>query len=497
MIRRDIVANFLGRSWSILMGIAFVPVYLATLGTEAYGLIGFYATLQAVLIIADLGLSWTITRELSQARTTGADAQRVANLLRTMETVYWLIAILVGVSVSIAISASTETWFRSSTLAAHEIRQVLQLMGAVLALQMPSLFYQGALNGFDRQPTTNLVASFSATLRWAGAALVIWLVSPTIQAFFVWQVIAAAVGTAIAARAAWRNVPNAQPRFDPRIIQRVWRFAFGVMASALAGVLAMQLDKLVLSRLIPLEQFGHYSLAVLLASLLPALATPLHTAFFPRFAQFHARDDVHSTCRLYHTGSQLLSVLIVPVALVLAVFPHEVLFIWTGSEVVAWQAGRLLSLLAIGNLLYSLAGTSNQLLIAAGWPVLSALVLTVLAAAILPALFVFVPRFGAVAAATIWVMATAAYLLAVVPVTHRRLLGGSLLQWGAWSVLVPIAIASSIFAAARWFIPVDSAISTKIALIGFAWTFATLCIAVVLPETRQRLSSMPIRWSGT
>lgn len=168
MVRRDIVANFLGRSWAMLMGIAFVPVYLAILGPEAYGLIGFYATLQAVLIIADFGLSWTITRELSRAPASGAGKHQLASLLRTLEIAYWLIAILAGAAVSIIGGALSERWFRSNTLSTDEIRQTLQLMGVVLALQMPSLFYQGALNGFDRQPTTNLIASLSAMLRWGG-----------------------------------------------------------------------------------------------------------------------------------------------------------------------------------------------------------------------------------------------------------------------------------------------------------------------------------------
>ncbi|OJX04177.1 MAG: hypothetical protein BGO72_11865 [Burkholderiales bacterium 70-64] len=498
MVRRDIVANFLGRSWAMLMGIAFVPVYLAILGPEAYGLIGFYATLQAVLIIADFGLSWTITRELSRAPASGAGKHQLASLLRTLEIAYWLIAILAGAAVSIIGGALSERWFRSNTLSTDEIRQTLQLMGVVLALQMPSLFYQGALNGFDRQPTTNLIASLSAMLRWGGAALVVWLVSPTVHAFFAWQVVAAAVGTGITAWAAWRNVAGEFRRasFDPRVLRQVWRFTFGILASAVAGVLAMQVDKLVLSRLVTLEQFGYYSLAVLLASLVPALVTPFHTAFFPRFSQAHAQGDWPTVSRLYHSGSQLLSMLIVPTALVLVFFPHELLLVWTGTEAAARNAGTLLSLLALGNLLYSLAGFPNLMLFAAGLPMISATVLIVLAACILPSLLVFAPRFGPIAAAIIWVVASAAYLLAIVPATHRRLLGGELLRWCTSSVLVPVAVASAVFAVAHWLMPADGAMPVQLFFVACAWTIATLCVAIALPEIRQRLAAVPMRSRG-
>lgn len=477
----------------MLMGIAFVPVYLAILGTEAYGLIGFYATLQAVLNIADFGLSWTITRELSRSP---ADKPQRANLLRTLEIVYWSISISTGLAVFVAGGVFSEYWFRSSALSADEIRQALQLMGIVLALQMPALYYQGALNGFGRQPVTNLVASLSATLRWAGAALIIWLVSPTIQAFFVWQVAAAAAGTGITAWAAWRNVAGKFRRasFDPHILRRVWLFTLGVFASAAAGILAMQADKLVLSKLLTLEQFGYYSLAVLLASILPALVIPFHTAFFPRLSEAYAQGDWPVVSRLYHAGSQLLSLLIVPTALVLIFFPHEVLYLWTGTEATAYNTSALLSLLALGNLLYALAGFPNLLIYAAGLPLISATVLIALAACILPSLFLFVPRFGPVAGSMIWAVACAVYLLAIVPVTHHRVLRGEFPRWIVWNMLVPVTTGAVIFTSARWLMPGGATVPVQFFFIGCAWSIATLCIATVLPEIRQRFVAIPKRF---
>lgn len=494
MIGRDILVNFLGRAWAMLMGVAFVPVYLSTLGTEAYGVIGFYATLQAILIIADFGLSWTITRELAQARAERTDRKRVANLVRTLEVSYWLIAALVSGVVALSGDYLANHWLQASELSANDVEQALHLMGAVLLFQMPSLYYQGVLNGLDQQPATNLIASLSATLRWAGAALVLWLYSSTIQAFFVWQVIAAALGTGITAWTAWRHVPSrfVDGRIDPSILGKVWRFTFGVMASAFAGVLAMQVDKLVLTRLISLEQFGHYSLAVLITSLLTALVTPLHTAFYPRFSEYHATGDVAATARLYDAGTQLLAVLVVPVAFVLVFFPEEILMIWTGNDAIARDAAELVSLLAAGNLVYCLTGIANLLLIAAGWPALSALALAGLAAGILPALIVFVPRFGSHAAAVIWLVACICYLLMIIPTTHRHLLGGRLLYWCTWSVLVPITWATAVFAMARWLLPHDARLSFAILLIGSAWAFATLFLACSLPAIRRRLIALSL-----
>jgi hypothetical protein len=65
-LRNNLIANVLGQGWSGLMNFVFVPVYIALLGIEAYGLIGLYASLQALYYILDAGMSATLNRELAR-----------------------------------------------------------------------------------------------------------------------------------------------------------------------------------------------------------------------------------------------------------------------------------------------------------------------------------------------------------------------------------------------------------------------------------------------
>lgn len=60
----------------MLMGLVFVPLYIKFLGMEAYGLIGFFATLQALFSILDLGLGATLNRELARASAHLGEAQQ-------------------------------------------------------------------------------------------------------------------------------------------------------------------------------------------------------------------------------------------------------------------------------------------------------------------------------------------------------------------------------------------------------------------------------------
>ncbi len=44
------------------MSLAFIPLYIKFLGIEAYGIIGFFTTLQAMFTLLDLGLGYTLNR---------------------------------------------------------------------------------------------------------------------------------------------------------------------------------------------------------------------------------------------------------------------------------------------------------------------------------------------------------------------------------------------------------------------------------------------------
>ena len=100
VIRRNVIANFAGKAWAVLMSLAFVPVYIKLLGIEAYGLIGFFLTLVAILSLLDLGLGTTLNRRLAQLSIEKNTAQEMCDLLRTLELIYLIIGIVIGATIA-------------------------------------------------------------------------------------------------------------------------------------------------------------------------------------------------------------------------------------------------------------------------------------------------------------------------------------------------------------------------------------------------------------
>src|SRR5207249_10182051 len=100
LIRRNIAANFAAQGWIALMGFIFVPFYLRFIGTEGYGLVGFFVLLSSTLALLDAGLAVTVTRQTAAyIKANDEDQSRIVSLLRTIECLFWILAFFIDLVV--------------------------------------------------------------------------------------------------------------------------------------------------------------------------------------------------------------------------------------------------------------------------------------------------------------------------------------------------------------------------------------------------------------
>jgi O-antigen/teichoic acid export membrane protein len=186
--QRNVLANFLGQGATALVAFVFAPLYLHFLGIEAFGLVGFYLTLQAAFVPVDQSLSLALNRGLASLSAEEGRAAEMRELTRTLEVVYWAAALMLGAAVLLLAPVLASYWVRPEALGSETVSQAIRMMGLVLALHWPLGFYAGGLSGLQHQALLNGLNAGMALVRSGGAVLVLWLVSPTIQAYFTWQV---------------------------------------------------------------------------------------------------------------------------------------------------------------------------------------------------------------------------------------------------------------------------------------------------------------------
>ena len=256
-----------------------------------------------------------------------------------------------------------------------------------------------------------------------------------------WQATLSAITLGVLAASVYRILPPAPvpARFSVAAVVGVWKFAGGMLGITVLVLLLTQVDKILLSRLLLLEDFGYYTLAATVASALSMLIGPITQAIYPRMVELTTRNDQAGLAAVYHQGAQLVTVLTAPAVLLLSFFAGGVVFLWSGNGSLAAQTAPILSVLVVGYFLNGLMWMPYQCQLAHGWTSLTLKVNSVAVIVLVPALFWVVPHYGAVGAAWVWVILNAGYVLISIHFMHRRLLPNEKWRWYFNDLALPIA----------------------------------------------------------
>lgn len=489
-LKLNTIANFAGRGWTAVLAFLFIPIYIKALGIESWGLIGFFMTLLAILNLLDMGLSATLNRELARLSARQHTSREQCDLVRTLETVYWIGAALLGLLVLAAGPVVARYWINSQDLPIETVTAAVRMAGLVFIFQFPFALYQGGLMGLQRQVLLNGVLAGMGTLRGLGAVAVVWWISPTIQAFFAWQLLVSVLQTFALRSCLWRLLPRdaKRPRFRKASLLSIWRFAAGMTGIALVTVFLTNLDKVLLSMLLPLDKYGYYMVGASAANGIYMLSAPLFIAAFPRFSQMVAAGDHERVARLYHLLCQTVAVVVLPVVAVVAMFSPEALMIWTRDPAIVEDAHLFVTLLVIGTGLNCLVGIPYALQLASGWTKLAFCQNIVSVIVVVPALIISTRLYGGAGAAVIWVALNASWVLITPHIMHRRLLPTEKWRWYLSDVAKPLLAVVVAAGVVRLLVPLEMLGPwTQFLVLSATWALAAVAAISLTPSLREML----------
>lgn len=430
MLKKNIVANFFGTIWTALMSLAFIPYYIKLMGVEAYGLIGFMASIQALAILLDLGLAQSLNRELATLSVKPENGNSIANTVRTLETIYWVIALLVFFVIFICANLIASNWLNSELLTKKDLIHAIWIIGAVIAVRWPIALYNGGFNGLQLQVKLNFIISLFATIQGVGAIAALIFIKPTIQVFLFWQLFVSFLQLVVMRHLLLKSFPpNEGGRFSKSVLTSIWRFTAGLTGITFTSILLMQTDKILLSKLLSLTNFGYYAFATTVASVIGRLTSPIFSAYFPKITALVAAKNEDDLIFNYHVGCQLVSILIFPISLGIIFYSQELLLLWTHNPDLVAQTWGLVVLLVIGNTLNGLMTLPYLLQLAHGWTKLTLYINSVLVAIAFPSIIYFTSLWGTIGAAWIWIIINAIYIFIGLYFIHRRLLVKEKWNW--------------------------------------------------------------------
>lgn len=350
-LRNNILANYIGTGFVVLAPMLALPYYLHALGSNVWGLVGFITALQAVLTMIDAGMSQTLVREFALRLDVGGGSKNAtAALLFGFERIYWTFALIAGCIVALLASFIAKNWLNLGDLPIALGQQAVYGAAALFAVQFPGSVYRSLLVGAQAHVKLNGVLLSGAFLRHIGAIAVVTM-WPTLMAYLIWHIAIAFLETLVRANLAWAILSTKRSLIGWQIdeLRPTWTIIASMSGAAFFGALTVQMDKIILSRMVSIEQFGYYVIASTVATGLLQLIYPLLQGSLPR--AIHLRNQ---PANLYKLNIKLFKAIVFIAGLVIIgyVFIGKfVLITWLKNAQVAEVVYHLLAALLIGTLL--------------------------------------------------------------------------------------------------------------------------------------------------
>jgi O-antigen/teichoic acid export membrane protein len=418
----QLLLNAAGTWWPAAVQLAAVPLYVALLGVESYAIIALYVLMLIVVKVFDLGIGVTVNRVLARD-SVGVSVlpEETAMLARTFELTYWGIGFVLAAAL-LAASPWASTWIDAPEMVPQGLQTVVRLMAVGLFLTWPASFYQNALLGLGRTARANVAAATAASVAALASLLALVAFDRRLDAFFACQIAVAASHVVYLRHALSRALPRPPRGSRPWRVstQRLRGVITGAGVLSVLGILLSHVDRVVLSRLATLEEFGYYMLGATVASGVAVVSAPVFASAYPRLSQMAGTPGA-AIDGAYSQAFVTMLALVVPVGFTIAGFPFDVLLLWTGDATIATAAAPTTRALCLGASALGIALIPAALQLAFG----ETRQLNVLAAVTVALMAALTAVFGAAytsaAVAVTWCTLAWAYCATAMSIAHRRM----------------------------------------------------------------------------
>lgn len=436
----NILANYVSQIYVAMIGIVVVPVLIRLLGPESYGLVGFYAMLQAWFNLLDMGMSPSVSRETARYQGGASTATGYRRLVRALEFVFLMLATSGGVALFLGAGVIAERWLNFQELPLGDVVHAVQIMALIVALRWTCGLYRGVIIGSQRQVWLSGFNSMIASLRFVAVLPVLMLLGATPGLFFGYQLCIALIELAFLAGFAYRLLPRLPAgeriKWEWAPLRPVLWFSLTIAFTSSVWVMVTQVDKLILSGLLNLDDYGYFTLAVLAGSTIMLLSSPVGQALMPRLSRLEAEGRHDTLVHVYRTGTQLVVILAGSASITVACMARPLLLAWTGDPLLTDFAAPVLTLYAIGNGFLAVSAFPYYLQFAKGNMRLHVIGNLVFVLLMVPSIIWATNSYGAIGAGWVWLGMNALTFVAWLPFVHNKFAPGLNARWYTQDTLV-------------------------------------------------------------
>jgi O-antigen/teichoic acid export membrane protein len=442
-IFKNTAYNIVGRFWGAVVALFLTPFIIRHIGVERFGVWAVVGVVTGYFGLLDFGVGASFVKYIAEFYTK-KDYEKISQIVNTGFFVYLVFAVLSAAAVMVMIKPILG-WLNIPARL-HAEGSLVMLMGVILfaAANMMSPF-QAIQGGLQRMDVSNNVYMVVSIINVAGVILflengygLIGLMINNAIIFFI-----CAVSNVIIA---FRILPELRFRFfgfNAAMFRRLLRFGYNIQIARISGMVANQIDKLLIVLFLSIGLVTFYQLGSSIVVSAVALASILTSALTPAFSEIEAMGQRARLIEAYLRSLKCISFFVAPLFIFLALLAPQIMHIWMGHGYE--KSVPVIIILSLAFLVNTIAQVSSSVCISIDKPQFMAAgsVITIVAGTVLSALFIKTMGFLGVAwGAFIAVNAGTVYFLALF---HKSL---NLPSGNVFKTVMPYFVSSALGVAA-------------------------------------------------
>lgn len=315
-MRNDVIANYAAQLINIFLRFFLVPIYLSKLGVSAYGIIGFYFSIESIMVLVDFGIGVSSAKLLAEK----LDMEPISTIriIRSVELVYLLISIGIGVLLFFLSRFISSSWLTIDDGSIDGVRAI-SLMALLLTVGWPKSLYENFLIGQKKIIQKNIVSISLNIVRTLVMIYFINILNGKIETYFWVMIISVFVETFSYRLLAYRTltIQSGYARFEE--LKSFLKFTSGVGFFSILSLVIFQADRVFISKFLKTSDLGLYNLSAVIPLAIFSLIYPITSAAFPRLVRI---EESENGLTIYKKWSLLLGIICTSYfALIITNFP--------------------------------------------------------------------------------------------------------------------------------------------------------------------------------
>ena len=329
-LARNVASSYGGFFLAVLMSLVLTRVLLRHLGTGAYGLWIVLLAMVGYVGLLEAGVSTAAVQRVARLTADG-DREGVSDLIRTAWTFFALSGV-VAVLVTVVLAPYLASFLHLGNINPSVAGTTLILLGVMTAVlflgSVPNAVLFGSGRG-DRLAQLGVLTLLVTQL----AQIVVVIGGAGLIGLAIVSVAGVCLGLIIAASMVGRITGSSIRRghFRRAVLVDLLRFGGRQSVISVGGIIAYQLDAVVIGLILPVAQVAPYDIALSTSNLTRNLSTQGTGLLLPTYAHLDAVGDRERQAWYFFRSVLVGLAITIPIVVALVAFGDPILRLWLGS----------------------------------------------------------------------------------------------------------------------------------------------------------------------